>query len=151
MVNLSIVRFSNKSLVTSQPLVAVFIGGTSGIGEYALRALVNIHSIQGKGLRLYIVGRNAGAAERLIAECAGTCPGADVRFVQAGDLALLKDVDSVCTEITRLEEAEKARGGNARIDMLVMSQARFAFDGRIGEPIAFSDLLTSCFYNSYFT
>ena len=140
MVQLDIVRSSNKTLINSQPLVAVFVGGTSGICEYTARALANTHGTQGKGLRLYIVGRNTSSAERIIAECSRTCPNGDFRFVQAGNLALLKDVDSACAEILRLEEAEKAKGGHARIDLLYMSQAYVAFNGREGN-IPLSNLL----------
>ena len=137
MVRFDIVQSSNKTLINTQPLVAVFVGGTSGIGEYTIRALANTHGTQGKGLRLYIVGRNTSAAENIIAECTRTCPGADFRFIRAGNLALLKDVDSACAEIIRLEEAEKAKGRSARIDMLYMSQGYVAFNGREGNVTPF--------------
>ena len=133
MVQLDVVRSSNSTLVKSQPLVAVFVGGTSGIGEATIRVLATTHTDQGKGLRLYIVGRNAAAAEKTISECVRVCPKGQFRFVKAGDLALLKDVDRVCAEITRLEEEENADGGGtARVDLLVMSQAYLTFDPRKG-------------------
>ena len=77
------------------------------------------------------MGRNAIAAERLIAECRSVCPGGVFRFVKVGDLALLRDVDGVCKEVRRFEEME---GGGGRVDVLVMSQADFAlaFQGRRG-------------------
>ncbi|MCJ1421511.1 hypothetical protein MMC32_007875 [Xylographa parallela] len=125
MVQIDVVRSCNSTLVKTQPIVAVFVGGTSGIGENTIRALATTHSDQGKGLRLYIVGRNADAAKKIISECARVCPIGQFKFVQAGDLSLLKDVDHVCSEITRMEEDDNANGGSARVDLLVMSHAYF--------------------------
>lgn len=64
-VQIDALRSCNSTLTKTQPLVAVFVGGTSGIGEYTIRALVATHSDQGKGLRLCIAGRNTEAAEKL--------------------------------------------------------------------------------------
>ena len=138
MVRLDIVRKSNAGLIESHPLVAVFVGGTSGIGEFTLRALAKTHGRQGKGLRAYIVGRNAAAAEEIIANCTGLCPSGQFRFVKAGDLSLLKDVDRVCAEVTELEEKESAASSKkARIDILVMSQHYFPllFQSRKGRSL----------------
>lgn len=135
MVTLPVVRSSDAALVQSQPLVAVFVGGTSGISEYTLRALAKTHASKGKGLRAYIVGRKASAAEKIIADCKTVCPSGDFQFVKAEDLALLKDVDRVCAEIQRVEEEKGMAGeGKARIDILVMSQHYFplSFEPRHG-------------------
>ncbi len=56
-----------------------------------------------------------------MSDCVRLCPEGQFRFVQAEDLALLKDVDRVCAEIIRIEEDENANGGTARVDLLVMS------------------------------
>jgi len=126
MVALPVVRASNTALVQSHPLVAVFVGGTSGIGEYTIRALAATHGDHGKGLRIYIIGRNAAAAEQTIAYCRSVCSRGQFLFVKANDLSLLKDVDRVCAEIVRLEEKGVAsNGGKPRLDILVMSQAYF--------------------------
>ena len=130
MVQIDAVRSSNSLLVKSHPLVAVFVGGTSGIGEYTVKALAT-HAKQGQGLRLYIVGRNADAAEKTISDCTRLFPEGDFRSVKAGDLALLRDVDLVCAEIMRMEE-ESFTGGPARVDLLVLTQAYFSFDARKG-------------------
>ena len=140
MVKLDIVRKSNAGFVQSHPLVAVFVGGTSGIGEFTLRALAKTHGRQGKGLRAYIVGRNVAAAEKIIADCTGLCPSGQFRFVKAADLSLLKDVDRVCAEVAELEEKESAASsGKARIDILVMSQHYFPliFQSRKGRSLTF--------------
>ena len=142
MVTLPLVRKTNTTFVTSTPLVAVFVGGTSGIGEYALRALARNHasttSQAPPSLRIYIVGRNAAAASKIIADCKTLCPGPQCKFtfVKAQDLALLKDVDRVCEEIIRLERTEEANGcGKARVDWLCMSQSIFglSFESRKGK------------------
>lgn len=134
MVKLDVVRSSNEALVKAQPLVAVFAGGTSGIGEYSIRALAARHAEQGKGLRVYIVGRASEAAKKIITDCSNLCPNGQFRFVKAEDLALLRDVDRVCAEIIRLEEETPAHGRPPRVDLLVMTQAIFNFQPRKGMP-----------------
>ncbi len=134
MVKLAVVQATNKAFVTSQPLVAVFPGGTSGIGEYAVRALAKTHGKDGKGLRAYIAGRNQSAAEKIIADCQTACPNGQFRFVQVQDLSLLNDVERVSDEIMELETAAaKAAGTQPRIDILIMTQGILDFKPRNGE------------------
>jgi hypothetical protein len=129
MVKLDVVRTENTTLVQSQPLVAVFFGGTSGIGHYTLRALATAEANGGKGFRAYIVGRKAAAAEDIISECRGICPQGQFKFVKADDLSLIRDVDRICADIIQLEEKE---GQDARIDYLMMSQGGSIFLPRKG-------------------
>jgi len=125
-INLDLVKSSNASLVASQPLVAVFVGGTSNIGMHAVKSLAATDGTSGKGLRAYIIGRNAKAAKEIISECQQLCPTGQFRFIQANDLALIKDVDHVSAELIKAEEKEaKAAGETPRIDILVMTQAIF--------------------------
>ncbi|KAF4555556.1 Hypothetical protein D9617_2g055170 [Elsinoe fawcettii] len=127
------VQNANKALIASQPLVAVFVGGTSGIGEHAFAQLAATHGTGGKGLRAYIVGRNAQAAAKSIAEARRVCPEGLFQFVQAKDLSLLKDVDIACEEVIKLEtEAAKKdmTVGKPRIDLLYMSQSLFGWPPR---------------------
>ena len=134
MVHLDIVRSSNAKLVQKQPLVAVFVGGTSGIGEYSLRALAStVAKSHGKGLRAYIVGRNKTAAETIISDCMNVYPDGQFRFIAAADLSLLKDVDRVCTEILEAEEKAGTLADQARIDFLVLSQGylSLSFEGML--------------------
>ena len=139
MVRLDVVRSCNATLVKIQPLVAVFVGGTSGIGEYAVRALAATHASNGKGLRLYIVGRNEDAAKSITSDCLKLCPTGQFRFVRANDLSLLKDVDRVCVELMQAEEKEaKTTGEMGRIDLLVMTQGYLAFETRQGKYINFA-------------
>lgn len=149
MVQLNLVSSSNTSLVKSKPLVAVFIGATSGIGKNTFKALATTHGEEGKGLRAYIIGRNAKAAEAIISECQKVCPHGDFRFLRANDLALIKDVDIVCADVIKSEEIEaKATGGNPKIDILIQSQANFKpFDPRNGksnETLSLSALNPLC-------
>ncbi|KAI9717646.1 MAG: hypothetical protein M1812_004591 [Candelaria pacifica] len=149
MVQLEVVRSANATLVKSQPLVAVFVGGTSGIGEFTIRALAATHGKEGKGLRLYIVGRNSSAAEKTISECKSVCPEGDFRFVKANDLALLNDVDRVCDEIIRIEEGIKADGGSARVDLLNLSQHYFplTFEPRSDTKEGLDNSLSLLYYS----
>lgn len=137
MVAFSIVQSSNASLVATQPLVAVFVGGTSGIGMHTIRVLAATCGKEGKlALRAYIIGRNAKAAEEIISDCRKVCPTGQFHFIPANDLALMKDVDIVCADLILNEEKEaKATGGIPRIDILVMTQAIFKpWDPRNGSP-----------------
>lgn len=135
MVKLNIVRASNAALVASQPIVAVFVG-VAGIAGFALKSLAQTHGSTGTGLRAYIVGRSPTKVQPLIDECQKLCPPGKFIFVQTADLALLKDVDAACAEITRLETKESG-GRTPRIDILVMGQAIFdAFSGAKRRGIA---------------
>ena len=120
MVNLSDVRKSNSALKTSSSVVAVFAGGTSGIGEATVKAL----AANAKDPKVYIIGRNEARASRIIEECVQSCPGGSFTFVKA-DLSLLKNVDIMCEEIKREE--------TGRLDLLFMSQGYITLEGRKGE------------------
>ena len=123
MVQLSLVQSGNTRLVASQPVVAAFVGGTSGIGAHTIRTLAIAQGARGPGFRVYIIGRNGKAAEEILSECRKGCPSGQFHFISANDLALLKDVDTTCAELTKIEEKEaKATGETPRIDILVMSQ-----------------------------
>lgn len=132
--SLKLVQSVNASFVANQPLVAVFVGGTSGIGSHTIKALATAHGKGGKGLRAYIIGRNAKAAEDVLGHCQIVCPSGEFHFIRASDLALMKEVDLTCAELLRVEEKEATKKGETpRIDMLFMSQAIFKpFDGRKG-------------------
>ncbi|KAJ3725543.1 hypothetical protein DFJ43DRAFT_1133402 [Lentinula guzmanii] len=95
MVSLSEIYTSNALITSSLPprLVAVFVGGTSGIGESTLKAFVS-YAVQPK---IYILGRNNASAERIIGECKflgpeGHVGEAEVVFLQA-DLSSMKTVE----------------------------------------------------------
>jgi NADP-dependent 3-hydroxy acid dehydrogenase YdfG len=117
MVQLSEIIASNKRIPSTFPngLVAVFVGGTSGVGEYTLKALAQY---AGKiKLRVYIVGRSEEAASRIIGECKQLNPSGVYEFI-AADVSLLKSVDEVCRQIKTKETA---------INILFETQGSMAF------------------------
>lgn len=131
MVKLSKVTEQNAALVQQRPLVAVFFGGTNGIGQYALLALAKANSEnKGKGFRAYIVGRSAEAAEKTIETCKKSCPDSSVTFIQVADLSLLQQVDEACAAI---QQAEAKQGDDARIDFLMLTQGGAIFQPRNGK------------------
>lgn len=134
MVKIDAIRAANASLVQSQPLVAVVFGGTGAIGSQTVRELAKAEGKHaGKGLRAYIVGRNVKSADETIKDCQKTCPSADFKFIQAGDMSLMKEVDRLCAEITKAEEEE--HGSDARIDYLMIAQGGMIFQPRNGKSI----------------
>ncbi|KAI9727612.1 MAG: hypothetical protein M1834_008052 [Cirrosporium novae-zelandiae] len=147
MVHLDIVHACNAILVETQPLVAVFVGGTSGIGECSVRALTATHANRGKGLRLYIVGRNNDAAEKIISDCLEVCPTGQFRFVRANDLSLLKDVDRVCAEIVQAEGEANTTGGIPRVDLLVMTQGYLSLESRKETKEGLDTVLSLVYYS----
>src|SRR5271169_2274817 len=120
MVKLSVVRESNSALETNSSIVAIFTGGTSGIGEATVKAL----AANAKDPKVYIIGRNEASASRIIEKCVQSCPGGSFTFVKA-DLSLLKNVDVMCDEIKREQ--------TGRLDLLFMSQGYITLEGRKGE------------------
>lgn len=124
---LEAVRTTNAALLSKRSLVAVFPGGTSGIGEFTVRALAH-HAAKGPGARIYLVGRNQKAADAIATDYASQ-NNVQIRFVKADDLSLLKDVDRCCEEIKQLE-AQESKEESPRIDLLVMSHADLYFGGK---------------------
>ena len=102
MVALSEVQSSNARIASTLPtrLVAVFIGGTSGIGEYTLKQFAK-HACEP---HIYIVGRSQEAADRITAECRKTNADGQYFFLRA-DTSLIRNVDDVCQHIRSKEKA----------------------------------------------
>jgi short-subunit dehydrogenase len=96
MVTLDQMRSSNARIPDCLPpgVVAVFVGGTSGIGEATMKQFAK-HAVQP---RIYFVGRSERAAVRITAELTELNPGGQYHFIPA-DLSLLQNVDEVCYEI----------------------------------------------------
>lgn len=117
MVTLASVLASNSQISTSLPagLVAIFVGGTSGIGEITLKKFAK----NTRQPRAYIVGRSQNAAERIIAECRRLNPEGEYIFIQA-DVSLMENVDEVCEMI-------KAREKN--VNLLFLSAGFPSIDG----------------------
>ena len=100
MVSLSTVHASNNRIASTLPasLVAVFVGATSGIGEYTVKQFARKVSSP----RVYLVGRSQEAGRRIVAECQALNPEGTFSFVRA-DVGLLRGVDDVCRVIKEKE------------------------------------------------
>ncbi|EAQ88527.1 hypothetical protein CHGG_05146 [Chaetomium globosum CBS 148.51] len=101
MVTLEQMRSSNARIAESLPagMVAVFVGGTSGIGEATMKLFAK-HAVEP---RIYFVGRSDRDAGRIIKELTAINPEGQYHFIQA-DLSLLQNVDAVCHDIKSHEE-----------------------------------------------
>jgi short chain dehydrogenase len=118
MPSLTVVKASNASYAPSYIPTAVFIGGTSGIGE----AMAKLLARQTNGrANIIIVGRNKAAAERTIAEFP-TLPsvnGVTIKheFIYC-DASSLENVHATSQELlTRLD----------KINLLVLSLSTYGF------------------------
>lgn len=115
MVALPEVTESNKRIAASfpDPLVAVFVGATSGVGKYAVKAFAKY----ARRPRVYIVGRSRDAASQVVNECQELNPYGSFEFIQA-DVSVLKNIDDVCQRIKSKETT---------INLLFESQGSMAF------------------------
>ncbi|KAE8349838.1 hypothetical protein BDV28DRAFT_52779 [Aspergillus coremiiformis] len=93
-------------------LVAVFVGGTSGIGEATAKALAK--TIESP--RIYIVGRNECAGSRILQDLDRLNPSGTSEFIQC-DVSLLREVDAACQEIRKKERT---------LDLLFMTPGHLA-------------------------
>lgn len=125
MVALDKIHHSNTLLATSLPSspVAVFVGGTKGIGAHALRAFAKHTSTLAP--RIYVVARSQAAGDAIVGECQKLCPTGTLRFIQA-DASLMREVDRVCGEIAQREKA---------INLLFMSQGTLDMHAQTSEGL----------------
>ncbi|EHK47013.1 hypothetical protein TRIATDRAFT_45904 [Trichoderma atroviride IMI 206040] len=123
MVSLSQVRASNSliSSTFSEKLVAVFVGGTSGIGEETAKCLAKY----AKSSRIYIAGRSRDAGDRVLAECKRINPSGQYIFCKS-DASLIRGADELCNEIKKEE---------GFINLLVMSQGVYDFSRMTSEGL----------------
>ncbi|KAF2502941.1 NAD(P)-binding protein [Lophium mytilinum] len=117
MVAIQAVRSHNAALKDLGPgLVAVFVGGTSGIGLSTAREFVRNTTSP----RLYLVGRNQEEATKIAQEFDQINPESKTTFVKA-DLSLLRNVDKACSEIQAKEP---------KINLIFMTCGYFTTKGR---------------------
>lgn len=144
MVAISDVRKTNAEYYKGRPLVAVFVGGTQGIGRYAAEALADIYSTQpDTPLRVYILGRNKSSADEVLESCRRKCTHGEFTFVQAENLALMHDVDATSAEIVRLERQKE----DPRIDLLVQTQAQILFGSRKDTGEGLDQMMSLVYYS----
>jgi len=100
------------------PRVAVFVGGTSGIGNFTVRALVST----GTSVRIYLVGRKS-SEERMkafIQELHVINPKAEIIWTE-GEVSLLAETKRVCEVIKSKEQ---------RVDLLFLTAGYTPFGTR---------------------
>lgn len=101
MIGLDAVRKANGSLKTTVPrIVALFVGGSSGIGRSALRQL----ALNAEAPTAYIVGRSESKAAPFLRELAQINPRGTFNFIEA-DVSLMRNVDKACESIAKREKA----------------------------------------------
>ncbi|CAG9983704.1 unnamed protein product [Clonostachys byssicola] len=118
---------------SGRQLVAVFVGGTSGIGESTARELVRYSTSP----RIYLIGRSQDQADRIKTEFASLNPASDVCFVQS-DASQLRNVDNLCDKIKAQEE---------RLDVLFLSAGIFHLRGREETPDGLDRKMALDFYS----
>ena len=124
MVALDVCNASNASIVTSLPagMVAVFVGATSGIGEYTLKAFAR----QAKNPKAYFIGRSQEAGSRITAECQSINPGGQFIFIKS-DVSLLNNVNDVCKQILEQEDC---------VNLLFQTQGTLVTDSEFACPVS---------------
>lgn len=144
MIPIDKVQASNARGYQGLDLVAVFVGGTQGIGRYAVEALADLYSNQpGTSLRIYILARRKEAADQVLESCRRRCPHGEYNFVQAENLALIEDVDKTSAEILKIERTKE----NPRIDLLVQTQAQILFGARRDTKEGLDQLMSLAYYS----
>ncbi|KAJ7050361.1 hypothetical protein C8F01DRAFT_1377777 [Mycena amicta] len=97
MPQLDAAKLSNSSFHPSYTPVAVFVGGTSGVGEGMVDAFARY--LGGKA-HIIIVGRNEDAAKKIISRFPAAENTSTYEFLPC-DLRLMANVHAVCAEIRR--------------------------------------------------
>jgi NADP-dependent 3-hydroxy acid dehydrogenase YdfG len=120
MVNIKDVRVSNARFKEStQSLVAVFVGATSGIGLATLK-----HFAQNAYKpTIYIIGRSKSSSATILSDLNAANSGAAFNFIET-EISLIKNVDQACKEITSKEK---------KVDLLFMSPGYTSLGGRDGK------------------
>lgn len=119
MVRFSDIRASNALINdATAPHVAVFVGGTSGIGQLTIKALV----ATGASVRVYLVGRKSSEerSKAFIQELHVANPKSEVIWVE-GEISLLAETKRVCEVIKRKE---------TRVDLLFLTAGYAPFGPR---------------------
>ncbi|KAK9494976.1 hypothetical protein V1508DRAFT_349696 [Lipomyces doorenjongii] len=119
MVSYKEIKSSNALLNdATTPRVAVFVGGTSGIGKFTIKALVST----GASVRIYLVGRKSseGGARAFIQELHAINPKAEVVWTE-GEVSLLAETKRLC-EVIKSKES--------RVDLLFLTAGYAPFGTR---------------------
>jgi hypothetical protein len=123
MVDRTLITASNAQInEPSAPPVALFVGGTSGIGKLTLGAIAKL----GTNFKAYVVGRKESrAAFETFAESLRLAnSNVDIVWVE-GQVSLLSEVKRICDHIKTLESS---------IDLLFMTTGYVPLGGRQSRP-----------------
>ncbi|QKX60570.1 uncharacterized protein TRUGW13939_07715 [Talaromyces rugulosus] len=120
MVSFTEIKASNALINgATAPRVAVFVGGTSGIGKLTIRALVET----GTSTRIYLIGRKSSEenAQTFIQELSAINPKAEIVWIE-GEVSLLAETKRVCQVIKSKE---------SRVDLLFLTTGYAPFGPRV--------------------
>lgn len=140
MVSFPSVQASNSRVSSTLPahLVAVFVGATSGIGEYSVKAFAK----DARQPRIYIIGRSEESADRIKVECKALNAEGEYHFIKA-DTSLIQNVDDVCWQIQNKEKA---------INLLFQTQGTLLFGTSMpqspNKPFCWPSLIANCIETS---
>ncbi|PIA92261.1 Dehydrogenase/reductase SDR family member on chromosome X [Cercospora beticola] len=98
MVRIDTVRESNAKCKSLVGLVAIFVGGTGGIGESTAKELF----LRTTSPKAYIIGRSEERGKRICDELHEINPQGKAIFIQR-DISALKNVDELCAELRQRE------------------------------------------------
>ncbi|KAB8077950.1 hypothetical protein BDV29DRAFT_197935 [Aspergillus leporis] len=133
MVSLKTVQASNASLRAIPNITALFVGGTSGIGQSTLRQLAR----HADSPTAYIIGRNQSRAKPFLTELQQLNPEGHFIFIEA-DVSLIRNVDQACQQILQQEK---------HLNFLFMTPGGISLGGR-NETIEGIDYLFALRYYS---
>jgi len=118
MVSIKAVRASISTFSKTSPpgLVALSVGGTSGIGKGTLKQFVK----NANAPKAYIVGRSKAKATPLLEELQSLNPQGTYIFLET-EISLIKNVDTICDEIKAKEQ---------KLDYIFVSTGYLTLEGR---------------------
>lgn len=108
-------RFKEKA---TPGMVALFVGGTSGVGKGTLIQFAK----NATAPRVYLVGRSKASSTALLNELETLNPSGTFTFIET-QISLIKNVDRVCDEIKAKEQ---------KLDIIFLSTGYLTMEGRQG-------------------
>ncbi|EAU38702.1 conserved hypothetical protein [Aspergillus terreus NIH2624] len=133
MVSLKTVQASNAGIRALSNITALFVGGTSGIGQSTLRQLAR----HADSPTAYIVGRNEARARPFLSELRQLNPKGRFHFIEA-DVSLVRNVDAACRQILQQQK---------QLNFLFMTPGGISLGGR-NETVEGIDYLFALRYYS---
>ncbi|GES58779.1 short-chain dehydrogenase/reductase [Aspergillus terreus] len=124
---------SNAGIRALSNITALFVGGTSGIGQSTLRQLAR----HADSPTAYIVGRNEARARPFLSELRQLNPKGRFHFIEA-DVSLVRNVDAACRQILQQQK---------QLNFLFMTPGGISLGGR-NETVEGIDYLFALRYYS---